>query len=346
MVEARQRLTVEDFDFDLPPALVAQHPAPERAQSRLLRLANSALSDHVFKDLLELLRAEDVLVLNDTRVMKARLDGVKESGGCVELLIERVLDRSEALVQIKASRAPSPGTKLRLAHAFDAEVVGRRNDLFYVRFGGGLSVLELLEHHGAVPLPPYITRAADAEDAARYQTVYARTLGAVAAPTAGLHFDAPLLDALRRNGVELAFLTLHVGAGTFQPVRVRDIATHRMHSEWYNIPPATAAAVQRARDRGASVIAVGTTALRALEAATRAGSVVAGCGETDLFITPGYSFRVVDRLITNFHLPKSTLLMLVSAFAGIEPVRKAYRHAIREQYRFFSYGDAMFIDRA
>jgi S-adenosylmethionine:tRNA ribosyltransferase-isomerase len=346
MVEARQRLTVEDFDFKVPRELIAQHPASERAQSRLLRLANGALSDHAFLDLPRFLQAGDLLVLNDTRVMKARLAGVKESGGSVELLIERVLDRSEALVQIKASRAPRPGTKLHIARLFDAVVVGRHEDLFHVRFEGDQSVLELLEHHGAVPLPPYITHAPDTEDVARYQTVYARALGAAAAPTAGLHFDTSLLEALRRDGVQLAFLTLHVGAGTFQPVRVRNIAAHRMHSEWYNIPPATAAAVQRARANGASVVAVGTTTLRALEAAGSADRVVAGSRETDLFITPGYRFRVVDRLITNFHLPKSTLFMLVSAFAGLEPVREAYRHAIRERYRFFSYGDAMFIHRA
>jgi S-adenosylmethionine:tRNA ribosyltransferase-isomerase len=348
MVGTRQRLslTAEDFDFELPEVLIAQHPARERARSRLLRLADGALSDHLFQDLPQLLQPGDVLVFNDTRVMKARLGGVKESGGRVELLIERVLDQSEALVQIRASHAPRPGMKLRLADAFDAVVVGRRNDLFHLRFAGDSSVLELLEQYGAVPLPPYITHAPDAEDEERYQTVYARTLGAVAAPTAGLHFDDPLLDALRARGVELAFLTLHIGAGTFQPVRVRNIASHRMHSERYDIPPATAAAVHRAREKGASVTAVVTTTLRALEAATSAGRVVAGCGETELFITPGYRFQVVDRLITNFHLPKSTLLMLVSAFAGLVPVRAAYQHAIRERYRFFSYGDAMLIDRA
>jgi S-adenosylmethionine:tRNA ribosyltransferase-isomerase len=346
MFEMRQRLTLADFDFELPQELVAQYPAPERARSRLLRLAKGFTSDHVFRDLPRLLQPRDVLVFNDTRVMKARLRGTKDSGGRVEVLIERLLGRSEALAQIKASHAPRIGTRLRLADALDAVVLGRRDDLFHVRFVDEKPVLELLEQHGAVPLPPYIARAVEVGDEARYQTVYARALGAVAAPTAGLHFDTPLLEELRCAGVELAFLTLHVGAGTFQPVRASDLTAHRLHNEQYEIPPATAAAVQRARENGASVVAVGTTTLRALEAAASASGIIARRGETDLFITPGYRFRVVDRLITNFHLPKSTLLMLVAAFAGVLPVREAYRYAIRQRYRFFSYGDAMLIDRA
>jgi S-adenosylmethionine:tRNA ribosyltransferase-isomerase len=340
-------LTVDDFDYELPPELIAQHPAPERTASRLLHLASEGtLSDHLFTELPHLLGAGDVLVFNDTRVVKARLTGTRDTGGRVEVLIERTLGPYEALAQIRASHAPRPGTKLRLADAVDAVVTGRTDDLFHLRFDGDATVLELLERHGSVPLPPYITHPPDADDEARYQTVYARTPGAVAAPTAGLHFDEPLLDVLRNRGVELAFLTLHVGAGTFQPVRTQKLADHRMHREWYDIPAATAAAVQRARDRGRSVIAVGTTSLRALESSARAGEVTAGRGETDLFVTPGFRFRVVERLVTNFHLPKSTLLMLVSAFAGIEPIRKAYRHAIAQRYRFFSYGDAMLIDRA
>jgi S-adenosylmethionine:tRNA ribosyltransferase-isomerase len=336
-------LTVDDFDYELPAGLIAQHPAPERTASRLLRLGADGVSDHAFADLPQFLAAGDVLVFNDTRVVKARLHGVKGSGGKVEVLIERALDAREALAQIRASHAPQPGARLRLAGAVDATVVARESDLFRLRFDE--AVLDVLERHGQVPLPPYITHAPAAEDEARYQTVYARAPGAVAAPTAGLHFDAPLIERLRARGVELAFLTLHVGAGTFQPVRTRDIAAHRMHAERYEIPAATVAAVQRARAQSRRVVAVGTTSLRALESGARGGELAAGGGETDLFITPGYRFRVVDRLLTNFHLPKSTLLMLVAAFAGIEPVRAAYRHAIAARYRFFSYGDAMLVDR-
>jgi S-adenosylmethionine:tRNA ribosyltransferase-isomerase len=317
MTDPRQRLTVEDFDFDLPEALVAQHPAPERTGSRLLRLARDGISDHAFADLPRFLGPGDVLVFNDTRVIKARLFGTKESGGRIEVLIERVVGAHEALAQIRASHAPRPGARLRLAGALDASVLERVGDLFRLKFDGREAVLGLLDRHGSVPLPPYITHAPEAADARRYQTVYARTPGAVAAPTAGLHFDEPLLDRLRAQGVETAFLTLHVGAGTFQPVRVTDLAEHRMHHEWYEIPVETAAAVDRARVRGRDVIAVGTTALRALEASalTTDRTVAPGSGETDLFITPGFRFRVVDRLVTNFHLPRSTLLMLVSAFA-------------------------------
>lgn len=340
---AAPTLTVDDFDYELPVELIAQHPAPERTASRLLRLAPGGVSDHAFADLPEFLAAGDVLVFNDTRVVKARLHGVKDSGGKVEVFIERALDAREAFAQVRASHAPQPGARLRLAGIVDATVVGREGDLFRLRFDG--EVLDVLERHGQVPLPPYITHAPAAEDEARYQTVYARAPGAVAAPTAGLHFDEPLIERVRARGVELAFLTLHVGAGTFQPVRTRDIAAHRMHAERYEIPAATVAAVQRARAQARHVVAVGTTSLRALESAACGGELAAGGGETDLFITPGYHFRVVDRLLTNFHLPKSTLLMLVSAFAGIEPVRAAYRHAIAARYRFFSYGDAMLVDR-
>jgi S-adenosylmethionine:tRNA ribosyltransferase-isomerase len=345
MSDTRQRLTVDDFDYDLPEALIAQHPAAERTGSRLLRLGRDGVSDHAFADLPRFLSPGDLLVFNDTRVIKARMFGQKDTGGRVEVLIERVLGPHEALAQIKASHAPRPGASLRLAGAIDATVLERDDDLFRPRFAGADSVFALLDRHGEVPLPPYITHAPEAADERRYQTVYASTPGAVAAPTAGLHFDEPLLERLRAQGVETALLTLHVGAGTFQPVRVTDLADHRMHAEWYAISAETAEAVSRARARGRNVIAVGTTSLRALEAAARGGSVAPGCAETELFITPGFRFRVVDRLVTNFHLPKSTLLMLVSAFAGMDAVRAAYRHAIAQRYRFFSYGDAMLVDR-
>jgi len=338
-------LTLDDFDYALPPDLIAQFPAPERAASRLLRLSGETLSDRRFAELPQLLQPGDLLVFNDTRVIKARLYGVKASGGRIELLVERVTGTHEALVQMRASHAPKPGARLRLEDTLEAEVLERRGDLYLLRFGGAAGVLELLERHGHLPLPPYITHADGEQDQARYQTVYAQRPGAVAAPTAGLHFDQPMLAQLRAMGVELAWLTLHVGAGTFQPVRVKDLAAHRMHSEHYAIPAATVDAVARARAAGGAVVAVGTTSLRALEAAASVGDLHAGAGETDLFITPGYRFRIVDRLLTNFHLPKSTLLMLVAAFAGMEPVRAAYRHAIAERYRFFSYGDAMLVDR-
>jgi S-adenosylmethionine:tRNA ribosyltransferase-isomerase len=346
MTDPQQRLTVDDFDYDLPEELIAQHPAPNRTGSRLLRVARDGVSDHAFAELPSFLSAGDVLVFNDTRVIKARLFGAKDTGGRVEVLVERVLGAHEALAQVRASHAPKPGARLRLAGTLDAEVLARDGDLFRLRFTRDEPVLALLDRHGEVPLPPYITHAPVAEDECRYQTVYARAPGAVAAPTAGLHFDEPLLDRLHAQGVETAFLTLHVGAGTFQPVRVHDLADHRMHGEWYEIPAATAEAVNRAHERGRNVVAVGTTSLRALEASALAtGAVDAGTRETDLFIIPGFRFRVVDRLITNFHLPKSTLLMLVSAFAGMDAVRTAYRHAIGKRYRFFSYGDAMLIDR-
>ena len=339
-------LTLADFDYTLPEELIAQHPAKTRPGSRLLRLAGATISDHRFTDLPRLLAAGDLLIFNDTKVVKARLAGERESGGRIEVLIERVVGPHEALAQIRASNAPHSGVRLRLAGAVDARVTGRQDDLFSLRFESEATVLELLERFGSVPLPPYIAHAPGADDEARYQTVYARFPGAVAAPTAGLHFDAALLDRFAREGVQTAFLTLHVGAGTFQPVRVERIAEHRMHSEWYGIPERTVTAVRSTRAAGRSVVAVGTTALRALESGARSGELARGEGETDLFVTPGYRFRIVDRLITNFHLPRSTLLMLVSAFAGIEPIRRAYRHAIEKRYRFFSYGDAMLIDRA
>jgi S-adenosylmethionine:tRNA ribosyltransferase-isomerase len=339
-------LTLDDFDYELPRDLIAQHPAADRSASRLLRLAGEAISDHAFVDLPRFLNRGDVLVFNDTRVIKARLPGKKDTGGRIEVLIERVLGTHEALAHMRASHAPRAGARLRLAGAIDVSVIERRGDLYVLRFEAEESVYELLERHGSLPLPPYIEHAPDAGDERRYQTIYARSPGAVAAPTAGLHFDESLLAVLRARGIELAHLTLHVGAGTFQPVREQELARHRMHAECYEIREATAAAIAAARARGNSVVAVGTTCVRALESAAQAsGEIAAATGETRLFITPGYAFRVVDRMITNFHLPKSTLLMLVSAFAGLDPVRRAYAHAIEQRYRFFSYGDAMLIDK-
>jgi S-adenosylmethionine:tRNA ribosyltransferase-isomerase len=342
-------LTLDDFDFTLPPGLIAQHPVPERTASRLLHVDGGALRDGRFADLPKLIDPGDLLVFNDTRVIKARLFGKKESGGQVEVMIERIVDLRHAVAQIRASKPPRPGSRIALENAFTLAVIGRAGpsgEFHALELVGDGDLYTLVETHGRLPLPPYITRAAAAGDEARYQTVYARHAGAVAAPTAGLHFDESLLAALRERGAELAWLTLHVGAGTFQPVRARNIAEHRMHSERFEIPQATVEAVARARARGGRVTAVGTTSLRALEAAAQSGGDLrAGPAETDLFITPGCRFRVVDRLITNVHLPKSTLLMLVSAFAGCATIRAAYRHAIAARYRFFSYGDAMLLEK-
>ncbi len=341
-------MQLDDFDYQLPAELIAQAPAAGRSASRLLHLdGNSgALRDGNFTDVLELLSPGDLLVLNDTRVIKARLTGRKATGGQIEVLIERVFDQHEALAQIRASHAPKAGAVLLLGDAVEAQVVDRHDDLYRLRFAGDDSVFTLLDRHGVVPLPPYITHDPDAGDESRYQTVYAKTPGAVAAPTAGLHFDQALLDALRVKGVRVEYLTLHVGAGTFQPVRVQNIAEHRMHGEWYSLPQETVDALRTTRAAGGRVVATGTTSLRALEAAAADGEPVAGDAETALFVLPGYRFRIVDCLITNFHLPKSTLLMLVSAFGGSENIRNAYRHAIAQRYRFFSYGDAMLIERA
>jgi S-adenosylmethionine:tRNA ribosyltransferase-isomerase len=342
-------MRVADFDFDLPPELIAQFPPAVRGGSRLLHVdAAGALVDRDFRDLPALLRADDLLVMNDTRVIKARLFGQKDSGGKVELLVERVTDEFEALAFIRASHAPKPGAHIHLADV-TVEVLARQDDLTRLRFPR--PVLEVLEVIGRLPLPPYIEHVPTADDEARYQTVYANEPGAVAAPTAGLHFDDAMLDALREHGVRSARVTLHVGAGTFQPVRADAIADHRMHSERYTIPQATVDAIRETRARGGRVVAVGTTSLRALEAAAleaaaQAGELHAGSSETDIFITPGYRFQVVDALITNFHLPRSTLLMLVSAFAGVDTIHAAYAHAIAERYRFFSYGDAMFLEKS
>ena len=340
-------MKTSDFDFDLPAELIAQFPTQERSQSRLLHLdgTSGALADGQFCALPNLLKPGDLLVFNDTRVIKARLFGVKDSGGKLEVLIERVLDEHHALVHIRASHAPKPGSGLLLAGKVAATVEDRQGELFRLSFGGETPLLELLEQYGSLPLPPYITHAPEALDETRYQTVYARHPGAVAAPTAGLHFDPAMLATLEKMGVKMAYVTLHIGAGTFQPVRVEEIAEHHMHSEWYTVPQQTVDLIRLARAVGGRVMAVGTTSLRALESAAAGGELEAGSGETNIFIFPGYRFKVVERLLTNFHLPKSTLMMLVSAFGGMENIRCAYRHAVEQRYRFFSYGDAMLIER-
>ncbi len=340
--------TLSDFDFDLPESLIAQFPLAERTASRLLDVASEGLHDRQFADLPGLLRAGDVLIFNDTRVLKARFWGVKASGGKVQVLVERVLSNQpgehKVLVQMRASKSPAEGALIRLADAFDVTVGERQGEFFTLYFPS--DVFALLEQYGNLPLPPYIAHQADEFDEQRYQTVYNRVPGAVAAPTAGLHFDQNLLEKCQQMGVNLAYVTLHVGAGTFQPVRTENLSEHQMHSEWYEIPAATVAAVSAARAAGGRVIAVGTTSMRALESASRDGQLQAESRDTQIFITPGYQFKTVDALITNFHLPKSTLMMLVSAFAGYECIKAAYQHAIQQQYRFFSYGDAMFLRRA
>ena len=335
--------TLSDFDFDLPTELIAQVPLPERAASRLLKVGDTECEDRVFSELPSFLQAGDVLVFNDTKVLNARFYGVKQSGGKVEVLVERVLDARTVLAQVRASKSPLPGTGLRLADSFDVSVGERSGEFFVLHFP--LDAIELIDSYGQLPLPPYIQHAADTTDAQRYQTVYAKHPGAVAAPTAGLHFDQALLDQLQQQGVLLTWLTLHVGAGTFQPVRTENLAEHQMHSEWYRLPQTTVDIIETAKRSGRNVIAVGTTSMRALESASQTGKLVAGSSDTQLFVTPGYQFKTVDRLITNFHLPKSTLMMLVSAFAGVDRIRHAYSHAIAQRYRFFSYGDAMLLDR-
>ena len=337
-------LTLDDFDYPLPPDRIAQAPLAERSASRLLVMRDAVREDRAFTDLPELLVPGDLLVMNDTRVLHARLLGQKDTGGQVEVLVERVTGDDTVLAQVRASKSPKTGSTIRLEEAFDVEVLGREGEFYQLRFPG--DAIELIEQHGKLPLPPYIERSAASADEERYQTVFARAHGSVAAPTAGLHFDAPLLERLRDRGIGIAHVTLHVGAGTFQPVRVQDLAQHRMHTERYVVPQATAEAIAATQQRGGRIVAVGTTSLRTLEsAAGEDGAVKVSAGETALFITPGYRFKVVDLLITNFHLPKSTLLMLVSAFGGLNEIRAAYRHAIDNGYRFFSYGDAMLIHR-
>lgn len=339
--------SLSDFNFDLPPELIAQTPLPNRSASRLLHLEGKTCIDRYFADLVIQLSEGDVLVFNDTRVLKARFWGIKNTGGKVEVLVERVLHNNDeqrsVLAQIRASKSPAPGSSIRLADAFDVQVGERVGEFYMLYFPG--DVFKLLETYGTLPLPPYIEHEADAFDETRYQTVYSRVPGAVAAPTAGLHFDQDVLERCRVKGIQFAYVTLHVGAGTFQPVRHEDLSQHDMHSEWYSIPEATAVAVQNAQAAGKDVVAVGTTSLRALESASQMGKLKAGDANTQLFITPGYEFKTVTRLVTNFHLPKSTLLMLVSAFAGFDEIRAAYQHAIAQKYRFFSYGDAMLLSR-
>jgi len=345
-------LKTSDFQYDLPEELIAQAPLPERSASRLLLVppAGGELADLQVRDLPGLLQPGDLLVFNDTRVIPARLSGRKDSGGQVEILIERLLADACARAQVRASKSPRAGTRIRLDGGGHAEVLGREGEFFVLRFEVDVPLEQWLVRAGQLPLPPYIRRAPDREDAARYQTVFARRDGAVAAPTAGLHFDPPLLEALRVRGVETGRVTLHVGAGTFQPVRVDDVRAHTMHSEWLEVDAALVEQVRRTRAAGGRVVAVGTTVVRALESAWHRGEDVADggelrpfTGETRIFIYPGYRIRSVDALVTNFHLPQSTLLMLVSAFAGKERVLEAYRHAVRQRYRFFSYGDAMLL---
>ena len=337
---------LSEFDFELPEQLIAQNPPIVRGSSRLLvALPNQPIEDKKFSDLINYIEAGDVLIFNNTKVMKARLFGQKASGGKIEALIERVLDEHTALAHIRSSKSPKTGTELIFDGEIHATMLERMGELFKIHFSGSLNVYELLEQHGVLPLPPYIERAAGADDYDRYQTVYAKHQGAVAAPTAGLHFTDEILGSLKDKGVEFAEVTLHVGAGTFQPVRVDNIAEHKMHSEWFQIPDATVSAIQAAQARGNKIWSVGTTSLRAIESAARSGSLKAGSGDTDIFITPGFEFQIIDRLITNFHLPKSTLLMLVSAFSGSLKIREIYQHAIEQEYRFFSYGDAMILGR-
>ncbi len=345
-------MKLSDFQYPLPETLIAQYPATERTASRLLCLEGNdgAFTDRHFSDLPALLRPGDLLVMNDTRVIPARLYGRKDTGGQVEVLVERLLDNQRVLAHVRASKSPKTGSRLRLSQTVEAEVLGRMADLFELRFtdntDSARNVKAILDEFGHMPLPPYIKREDKRDfDWERYQTVYARRNGAVAAPTAGLHFSNLMLDKLKKQGVASACVTLHVGAGTFQPVRVENIEDHRMHSEWLEVSEAVCTQVQETRARGGRVIAVGTTSVRSLETAALSGELMPFSGDTDIFITPGFDFRVVDALITNFHLPESTLLMLVSAFAGYENIMRAYQHAVKEGYRFFSYGDAMFLSK-
>lgn len=342
-------MKIQDFDFSLPSELIAQFPIKQRADSRMLRLDGKSgfLQDVMFVDLTKCLQPGDVIVFNDTRVIKARLLGVKESGGKLEVMVERILDEHCVLAMIRASHPPRPGSRIKLSEEISVTVLGRAHNFYTLRFDHKNTVIELLNRYGNLPLPPYIPREVTQEDEIRYQTVYAKKEGAVAAPTAGLHFDEDMLLKLRDIGVIITYITLHVGAGTFQPVKVEDITEHKMHREFYNVPEKTVEAIKFAKKTGARVLAVGTTSLRALEAVAREnnGKLMPGYGDTDIFITPGFYFRVVDRLLTNFHLPRSTLMMLVSAFGGLENISRAYQHAIEKSYRFLSYGDAMLIDR-
>jgi len=334
-----------DFHYELPEALIAQQPLSERTASRLLDVNRETgeLVDRQFNDFLDLINLEDLLVFNDTRVIPARLFGTKETGGKIEILIERILNEHEALAHIRSSKSPKAGAQIELDNGYFANMLDREGDLFHLRFVNEKSVLEILAEIGHIPLPPYIERADDENDFTRYQTVFGKHLGAVAAPTAGLHFDESMLEKIAAKGIQIAFVTLHVGSGTFQPVRVENLSEHIMHKEFFAVPDETVTAVNETKKRGGRVIAIGTTAVRALESASRSGNLQAGFGDTDLFIIPSYEFKSVDAMLTNFHLPESTLLMLVSAFSRYEFMMTAYQHAIKQKYRFFSYGDAMWI---
>ncbi|QUI64760.1 tRNA preQ1(34) S-adenosylmethionine ribosyltransferase-isomerase QueA [Pseudoalteromonas sp. A22] len=342
-------MRVADFSFDLPDELIARHPMKERSSSRLLTLnGNSGEIEHkVFRDILALINPEDLIIFNNTKVIPARMFGQKASGGKLEVLVERVVDERTVLAHVRASKSPKPGTKIELEGQANAEMVQRHGELFELRFEGEESVLAILDKIGHMPLPPYIDRPDDEEDKERYQTVYGEKPGAVAAPTAGLHFDDELMAKLKDKGVEMAFVTLHVGAGTFQPVRVDSVEEHVMHSEYIEVSAEVVEAIKAAKARGGRVIAVGTTSVRSLESAAKAngGEIAPLYGDTDIFIYPGYRFNVVDAMVTNFHLPESTLIMLVSAFAGQQHIMKAYQTAIEQKYRFFSYGDAMFLQK-
>ncbi|OUR88111.1 tRNA preQ1(34) S-adenosylmethionine ribosyltransferase-isomerase QueA [Methylophaga sp. 42_8_T64] len=340
-------MQLTDFQFELPPELIAQFPSKHRTESRLLSLEGETglLNDQQFVDLPKFLQPNDLLVFNNTKVIPARLLGQKDSGGKVEVLVERVLDQHRVLAHVRSSKSPGAGRHLLLEDKLDVEVLGRQDALFELYFHSDTDVIELLEEHGRLPLPPYIERDVAKDDLERYQTVYAQHVGAVAAPTAGLHFDLPMLDSIKAMGIATTQVTLHVGAGTFQPVRVDNIKSHQMHSERIEVTDEVCQQIKATRARGGRVIAVGTTSVRALESASRSGEITPYSGETDIFIYPGYEFKSVDAMITNFHLSESTLLMLVSAFAGRDNVMDAYQHAIDHKYRFFSYGDAMFITR-
>jgi len=334
-----------DFNYFLPEELIAQRPLTERSASRMLCMDRNSgeLDDRFFQNFIDLINPEDLLVFNNTRVIPARMFGRKATGGKVEILLERVIDEEHVLAHVRSSKAPKAGVEILLEQGFRCRVVGREADLFKLEFIGEASIYDILDKIGHIPLPPYIQREDEQLDLERYQTVFAEQAGAVAAPTAGLHFDDVMMKKLADKGVQKTFVTLHVGSGTFQPVRVENLSEHIMHKEFFSVSAETVEQVRKTRINGGRVICIGTTSVRALESASQQGELQAGCGDTDLFITPGYTFKSVDALLTNFHLPESTLLMLISAFAGFDNVMRAYQHAVEKNYRFFSYGDAMFI---
>ncbi|QYJ81043.1 tRNA preQ1(34) S-adenosylmethionine ribosyltransferase-isomerase QueA [Shewanella aegiceratis] len=342
-------MRVADFSFDLPDELIARYPMPNRTASRLLTLdGNSgAVADKQFTDILEMVNPGDLMVFNNTRVIPARVFGQKQTGGKLEILVERMLDDKRILAHVRSSKSPKPGTIICLDGGYEMTMLARHDTLFELELNSESSILEVLEEVGHMPLPPYIDRPDEDADKERYQTVYNQNPGAVAAPTAGLHFDDALLAALKEKGVNVAFVTLHVGAGTFQPVRVDSILDHKMHSEWAEVPQDVVDSIKATKAAGKRVIAVGTTSVRSLESAAKAseGELKAYSNDTDIFIYPGYEFQIVDAMVTNFHLPESTLIMLISAFAGFDEVKNAYQHAIAQKYRFFSYGDAMFVTK-